>query len=270
MARTRPELGTSVGVSRINHRDRLGRPARHPALRAHLADHDQHHEPDRDPQPVMRDRLGHHHRVMAKLPAKACQHARPQQRADQVQDQERDQAHPGPARDDVDDRVRDRQEGGDHHRWPGEPGAPPVHASHVPGPSVAAAGKQRDDALPPQPARPPVERMELHQPWDCGEQHHGPRPVAHLGERRAGDDSLGAPVQQHEQHRVGADQRGAERQQRPVVDPAEHDPGPAGDVHCPRAPGPRRPRVLPRAPLRPLLIHPVKVPGRRPCVMMTV
>ena len=65
-------------------------------------------------------------------------------------------------------------------------------------------------------------------------QRHDQRSVPDAGERRGRDDRLGAPVQQLGHHRMGTDQRCPERQQRPVVDAAEHDAGPAQDVDPPR------------------------------------
>ena len=219
------------------------------ALGAHLEDDDDRDQAEGDPQPVVRDALRHDHRVVAEFVAEARQRARPHQRADDVQDDEGEKPHPGPAGDDVDDRAGDGQEVGDHHGGPGELAAPAVHAVHVLGPAVAPPGQQRDDALAPQPARPPVERVELHQPGDGGQQHHDQRAVPDPGERGGGDDPLGAPVQQHEQHRVGADQGGAERQHRVVEDAAERDAGPAQDVRQPRLAGPRHPGVVKRGPL---------------------
>ena len=189
--------------------------------------------------------LRDHDRVVAEFVAQARQQARPQQRADGVQDEERDQPHPGPAGDDVDDRGGDGQELGDHHGGPGELAAPALDARHVAAAAVAPAGQQRDDPLAPQPACPPVEHVELHQPGDGGQQHHDQRPVPDPDEGRGGDDGRGVPVQHLEQHRMGADQRGHERQQGPVVDAAEHDAGPAQDVDPARPPGPRYPRVIP-------------------------
>src|SRR5439155_1669853 len=90
----------------------------------HLEEHDHYDQPDRDPQPVVGNALGHHDRVVAQRVAEADQHGRPQHRADGVQDDEREQAHPGPARDDVDDRVGDRQELGNDHGRPGEHARP--------------------------------------------------------------------------------------------------------------------------------------------------
>ena len=220
--------------------------ADHVALGTYLSDDDHDDQRDRDPQPVVRDGLGYHHRVVAEGVAEAGQRARPQQRADDVQDDEREQPHPGPAGDDEDDRVGDGQERGDHHGGPGELAAPAPHPAHVLGPAVASAGQQRDDAFAPQPARPPVERIELHYPGDGGQQHHDQRPVPDPGERRGGDDRLGTPVQQLQQDRMGADQGGAERQHGPVEDAAERDAGPAQDVGPPRLAGPRHPRVVQR------------------------
>ncbi len=156
--------------------------------------------------------------------------------------------HPGPAGDNVDDRVRDRQERRDHHGGPGELAAPPVHAAHVLGPAIALAGQQRDDALAPEPARPPVEQIEFHQPGDRGEEYHQQRPVPDAGERRGRDDGLGAPIQHFEQHRMGTNQGGTERQQRVVVKSAQRDAGPQQDVDAARPPGPGNPRVIPRPP----------------------
>jgi hypothetical protein len=112
-------------------------------------------------------------------------------------------------------------------------------------------GPQHDDALAPQPARPPVHRIDQHQADKSREQHHHQRPVPDPGERRRGHDRLGRPVQQLQHDRVGADQPGPERQQQQVVQAAERDGRPAGDVGRPRLAGPRQPRIAER--LRPFL-----------------
>src|SRR5262249_42546086 len=91
-----------------------------------------------------------------------------------------------------DDRAGDGQEGGDHHGGPGELAAPALHAGHVLGPAVTPAAQQRDDALAPQPARPPEERIELYQPEEGGQQHHDQRPVP-LGARAAAATSASVP-----------------------------------------------------------------------------
>src|SRR5947208_2532385 len=226
-------------------------------LGTYLEEHDHYDQPDRDPQPVVGNALGHHDRMVAERVAKASQHGRPQQRADGVQDDECEQAHPGPARDDVDDRVGDGQELGDDHGRPGELAAPALHPGHVLVPAVAPAAEQDDHPLAPEPARPPVERIELHDPDEGGQQHHDKRPVPDPGERGGGDDPLGAPVQQHKEHRMGADEGGAERQHRPVEDAAEHDARPAQDVGPPRLAGPRDPRIVKRLLLLVLLLAPV-------------
>src|SRR4029077_19392298 len=127
---------------------------------------------------------------------------------------------------------------------------------HVLVPAVAPAAEQGDHPLAPETPRPPVERIELHDPDDGGQQHHDHRPVPDPGERGGGDDPLGAPVQQHKEHRVGADEGGTERQGRPVEDAAEHDARPAQDVGPPRLAGPRYPRVVKRLLLLVLLLAP--------------
>ncbi len=120
---------------------------------------------------------------------------------------------------------------------------------------LAPPGEEVDDPLAPQPAGPPVDDVELHQPGDRGEQHHDERAVPHARERRGRHDRLGRPVQQHADHRVRADQARPPRQDRQVVQAAEGDRRPARDVDPARLALPGQPGVAPRV-CGPCLLRP--------------
>ena len=147
----------------------------------------------------------------------------------------------------IDDRVGNRQERGDHDHGPGEPGPPPFDPVDVALPAISAAGQQRDRALSPQLARPPVQRIELHDARNGGEQHYQQRSVPDPRERGGDHDRLRGAVQHLQQDRVGADQLGPERQHQEEVQPAQRDGCPTGDVRRAGPSGPRQPWVIPPA-----------------------
>src|SRR5204862_249667 len=82
--------------------------------------------------------------------------------ADQVERDERDQAHPGPAHERVDEDVRDRQVVGhdDGQRAPAL--AHPLAAIDQPVRSLTVADEHGSAAAAPAPARPPEQRVEHH------------------------------------------------------------------------------------------------------------
>src|SRR5262252_9513355 len=103
--------------------------------------------------------------------------------------------YPSPASQDKDDRPGNGEEGTDQHGRPGELAAGPLRTRHV-FIRALAAEQGLDEPLAPQPPRPPVQDVELHQPWNRGQQHHRQRAVPDSGERGSRNDGLGAAIHQ--------------------------------------------------------------------------
>src|SRR5215469_15257417 len=110
--------------------------------------HRHRHDSDREPPAVVRDGLRRDDRVVTEGVSEPGEQTGPQQRADDVQDEEGNQPHPGPASNEKNDRPRDRQESADHHGWPGKPPSGLLDARHVPD-DASAARKGHDEALAP-------------------------------------------------------------------------------------------------------------------------
>ena len=227
-----------------------GRPAlagRALGLRARRAGGDDgRDEAQRDPEGVVGDRVGDVHGTLPSWKPSVASTG-PQEAAEQVEQQERAQAHAAVADGGVDERGRNGQEVGEHHRPRAEAPLEAVQARQAaPGPLAVAAEQPDEDAIAPAPARPPEQPVEHHQ---AGEpEHHGEheRRLADAGARAHVHDRGRRRAHQLQQRRVRGAQRREQRQQHQPVEPGDRDAAdddPVGALH--RAVPRRRQRAAP-------------------------